>query len=279
MFSIRGFTRLIEYVENILNFGIVLTRLGFVLSNRDRLKKTLNQKSLGILLNGPAFSHEDLDESIDEYWASNFFAQSDIFFKIKPSAYILVDPAFSGGTERLDIVERVERLWATFELVDWPMKIYVVDDSKRELLNTNIEVVPLRYIPIVGGSARSSIFLWRIGLATPHFQNVLVACIWKGLVEGFSVINVYGANHDWFRNLYINDGKLVLLSEHFYSREGKLTDLYFNDRPMEMSEFFDQFRRLHKTYNQLDILAKELGSKVYLKGKGIMINTFLKDDK
>jgi hypothetical protein len=279
MFSIRAFTLLIENVEDALNLCLGATRLGLVSRNHERPNKVLNQKRLGVVLNGPSLAYEDLDDNIDEFWASNFFALSEFFFTLKPSAYILVDPAFTGKTERGDLAERVEKLWSVFELVDWTMKIYVLEAPKLKLDNPNVEVVRVRYNPIVGGSSRISIFLWRSGLATPHFQNVLVACLWIGFVDGYSEIKVYGANHDWFRNLYIKNEKLVLLSEHFYSREGKLTDLYFNDRPMEMSEFFDQFRRLHKTYKQLDSLARQLGSKVYLKGKGIMINTFLKDDE
>ena len=279
MFSIRSFTLFIEYVEDLLNLCLCATRLRVVSCNYERPNKVLNERTLGILLNGPSLAFEDLDDNIDEFWASNFFAFSDLFFTLKPSGYILVDPAFTGSIERGGLVERVEKLWSVFELVDWTMKIYVLEAPKLKIDNPKVEVVRVRYNPIVGGSSRLSIFLWRSGLATPHFQNVLVACLWRGLVDGYSEIKVYGANHDWFRNLYIKNRKLVLLSEHFYAREGKLTDLYFNDRPMEMSEFFDQFRRLHKTYKQLDILARQLGSKVYLKGKGIMINTFLKEDE
>ena len=90
---------------------------------------------------------------------------------------------------------------------------------KRIKFKSNIHVVFYNSNTVDKSSYFSS-FAYKHQLGMPKMQNVMVASIMLGLLMKYSVIELYGVEHNWLPNLYVGEDNLVYLkNEHFYDKD------------------------------------------------------------
>ena len=175
---------------------------------------------LRILGNGKSLNDDNWSsgQSVD-YMVVNRHVLADNYQEIKPKFYVLADSHFFDHQEGLDIVHQIN------EKTTWPMYLCLVFSWKnRKAMNrikfrSNIQVV-FYNSNTVDQSSFISTFAYKHQLGMPKMQNVMVASIMLGLLMKYSVIELFGVEHNWLPNLYVGEDNLVYLkNEHFYDKD------------------------------------------------------------
>lgn len=245
-------------------------------------------QNLLILGNGPSLKDDlvnicsDFPSDNADFLCVNSFADSEYFEKIKPKHYVLIDPhAFKERLYEERLVKFKNNLLVSLKhKTTWDLNIYVpkyylnsefVNSIKA---NKNIRVIPINNIPLKGGfwGVKKKLFSW--GLGNPIFQNVLVASIFIGIQKGYKNIEIYGADHNWTRNLLVSEGNLVILkNDHFHQKE----NIVIKDEsgnPKKLHKFLDQIALMFKEYHTLSLFAKYKGVKIVNRTSESFIDAF-----
>ena len=93
-------------------------------------------------------------------------------------------------------------------------------------------------------------------LAMPNVQNVLVAAIYLGIYLGYQTIELYGVEHSWTKNLYVNNENYVCINDNHFFDKDKIQDTYmlnvdgshtkFHEVLREYADMFESYWELHK---------------------------------
>lgn len=203
---------IIDSVKNII-------RLFANISAEKKFPISVN-RTLRILGNGKSLNDDNLSsgQSVD-YMVVNRHVLADNYQEIKPKFYVLADSHFFEHQEGLDIVNKIN------EKTTWPMYLCLVFSwknrkaMKRIKFRSNIRVVFYNSNTVDQSSYFSS-FAYKHQLGMPKMQNVMVASIMLGLLMKYSVIELFGVEHNWLPNLYVGEDNLVYLkNEHFYDKD------------------------------------------------------------
>jgi|GEM_PF-2897501 len=175
--------------------------------------------SINVLGNGPSCHSTFKKNRIDgeKIMVVNFFGVSPEFHDYKPSHYVLIDPLFFE-----DGSERFLQLYELLNGVDWNMTLFVPfaykKIAKRLIINAfvNIKAIRFNYFP---GDNRILYALYQRNLATPRFQNVINACLYLSVNQGYSEIKLHGVESDEFKKFSIDaNNNVILETEHFYGK-------------------------------------------------------------
>jgi hypothetical protein len=165
------------FVENfkyILSFLYYSTRLLGKYSSDIKYRKG-SIEAINVLGNGPS-CHNTFNRNIclnEKIMVVNFMAITDNFFQYKPEFYVLIDPDFLE-----DVSDRITILYESLKKVDWNMILFVPGSYRRQaeslVCNNNITIkyINLNYLP---GKSKAVFYLYKKNIATPRFQNVIVA--------------------------------------------------------------------------------------------------------
>ena len=277
-FSIKQHHYALRLLETIIN--CTLTTFYLFTRKRSSLMPSLQNKSKTlVMMNGPSLSRsiDKIKLEIDKYddkVVTNFFAIDRLFQVLKPNVYVLADPAFFHQEHNSALKGKIERLTKELESAFWPITLYIPNGFEFKVSNLNITIKKIVYNPIIGGFPQVNRLLYLSGYATPHFQNVLIMVLWVSIIRKSNKIEFFGADHDWFRNIYLANSKLFLSEKHFYSDDNKKTCIKINNEDMSLSQFFDQFTRIHRIYEDLNFLSKKLRIEIINKSETSMISAF-----
>lgn len=221
----------ISLVETIVSFLMVLLFSSCKAARgASKLRDLGKGKDACVLANGPA-----LKGVIDNYFdllkkqdciVLNYFGNTDVFWKLKPLFYVLLDPAFFGG-DGFDIFkEPTVKLIDNFNKVDWEMTLFVpaVKDAKknveRRILNSNINVVPFNATRIVGIKGFRN-FMYKHNMGLPSTKNVLFPAMMRMLNMGYDHVYLYGAEFSWVKtyNVDPDNGRIYTDDVHFYGKD------------------------------------------------------------
>ena len=162
----------------------------------------------------------------------NFAANTELYERIKPSIYLLVDPAWYNPTKKLQtIVESC--IDAIVCKTVWPMKIimprcakgcYAVERFKE---NPNLEVNFYEdgwQLP----KGMSKFEAWDKNLICPPAQTVLNTAVWLSIYWGYKDTYLVGADTSWHTELKMNQktNELYTIDTHFYDNKAILGDVY-----------------------------------------------------
>ena len=261
-------------LANLLLPNIVILLLELVKGVYGKLKLGYLNKRLGsfehkddiyILGNGPSLKNT-LDRDLDilknkECAVVNKFGNTDYFFHIKPSWYILADPAFFLDFNKIpDSIKKeiVPLSQVIKKKVTWRMNFYIpIVAEKREFIkeigmNPNIcfyyynnygvsDVIP-------DGTFKYK--LWDYNLLSPLSQTVLNTAVHLGIKLRYSKIYLLGADTSWHENYELDQKTNVLYSidTHFYGK--RKLPLYLDSEETLPS----------KLHLELSMVAKALGS-------------------
>lgn len=240
-----------------------------------------NGRKIRIIANGPSLN-EDLkavpDEDVDYYMLNNSVI-TPLFFQLKPSRYIIIDPLYF--TKILGDVNN--GVLSSILSIDWPIELYVPSTSVkyvRRLVSANSNVI-VRPTPT---SIPSDIklrgvrnFFFKHMLASPPIQNVVVGAIYTSIMCGYDHIELYGVGHSWTTQLAVNQNNEVCIRDiHYYDSNATMKPwLQCNGEPYKMHIILRDLAQMFESYWDLRYLADSIGKiKIINKTKESFIDAF-----
>ena len=241
-------------------------------------KSIVNQKvnsKCTILANGPSLKiafdrNEVLLKDVDVFCV-NSFCESELFWKIRPKFYFLVDGQFFNPT--LDRCKsQVKNIQKAFSEVDWDMVLFISTSSGKGgvlsgLSNPKIKVVRLNTTTIDGYKwFRNLIYRMRMGM--PRCQTVVNMAISTSILMGYSDVFLYGADHSWTKDLRVDDDNVCCYGDrHVYNtglvvikKEESIGELLFKFANMFNSHWiindFAKFMKVHIWNCSLSVLIR-----------------------
>lgn len=251
--------RIKQFIFQFLNTIVAFGKVFFFAKFKVKLPE-IKAQSCVILGNGPSLNesiehHADFMKNKDIFCV-NLFATSSYYKQLKPNNYLLLDEAFLDPNH-----SRASR--AVQHLIkdtDWELNLFVSNKFRKSdyfqtILSQNKYLKPVYFNYVIVDGFDSVIFkLFKVGLAMPRCQNVLVASIFQCINLGYQTVNLLGADHTWHENIRINkDNELEADDAHFYG-----TKTYIIKDIMQNNESYlaRQFLSLHKAFKGYEVLAR-----------------------
>ena len=201
----------------------------------------------------------------------NSFSITEEYTLLKPTYYVILDPGFWFGESDV-VVNTIEGLktkttWMVYLLVPHAAK---QSQKFRELEkhNSNIKITYFNYT-VYNGFKGWGNWLYAQNLAMPQSQNVLVASLFLSLNIGFKEIYLFGADHSWHENLFVNDENVLCFKDtHFYDGNEKVSYRPFYKgihlkETFTMQEILITFSKIFYGYEMINEYAKHRKAKIY----------------
>lgn len=221
---------LLFFFRDVICFLPSLYYCVFIQRFRNEIKHRNIQKPLFIVGNGPSATKgiEEIKNNRNKYHICtvNFSILTKDFFKIKPELHVFVDPYFFSHFND----DKLKRVLEEIKKIDWNISIlvpFIKNNKFYEILKENKNIKPLRFC--YSSWDTKSIFAKKIRLQlfeknfiTPKLQNVIVACIFNSIHLGYSDIKLYGVEHSWLNDIFVNeDNQVCLLDRHYYGNQSR----------------------------------------------------------
>ncbi len=265
--------------NNIAYFATTTTWLLRIICGKlkNHIAKNDSSEKLLILANGPS-----LKEIIDtiplnngyDIRVVNDFCRYPTFFSIKPSSYVFADPLFFSNTPRAqEVIQLLSK-------VDWEMRLYVplafMANIRQKINNSNLKIIPYNSTPYYGWKSVRNYFLKK-GFTMPRPQNVLIPSIFIGINEGYKVIELYGVDHSWTKEIRVNNKNQVCMTDsHFYdaSKVALKPFLKYDGSEYLMAELLRDLAWMFDGYYILREYADSVGCRIINKTPNSFIDAF-----
>lgn len=249
-----------------------------------RQKKDRQGRAATVLANGPSareivMDRKDLLEDTD-LLVLNDFGNTDKFFELKPTYYILLDPAYfdyefkNPGLNENNSDEsrsRERQLMDNFKKVDWQMILFIPAIYKEKKVkalfdaNPYIEVVPYYATRILGCDGFQN-FMYKHAQGVPSSRNVIIPAIMLMVQLGYMTVYLYGCELSWTKTMDVDpeNGRMYFNDKHFYSKDeiryfGKGAYLWWLKAIAEMLQGIEQVAKFAEYYG-VRILNRTKGS-------------------
>ena len=235
---------------------------------------------LRILGNGKSLNNTSINKADNvDYMVVNRHVLADNYLDIKPRYYVLADPHFFTHEEGLEVMRRIDNSTC------WDMSVFIPFRRRKsvhwnkEFKNERISLKTYNAF-FFFGYEKIAYFLYEKQLAMPMVQNVLVAAIMLGIQMNYDVIELYGVEHNWLKNIYVGEDNLVyLLNEHFYDKE-KVSPLpqktiqHKEEYPLYLN--ISHYARMFQSYWEIKnyLKRRNLNSRIINKTKDSYIDAF-----
>ena len=219
-----------------------------------------------VIGNGPSLN-ELLEKKINffenkELIVVNDFSLSDFYIKLMPSNYVIVDPSYWDFNIILE--SKKEALENIKNKTNWDLNLIFPIDAKNVMQeyfknNDNIKIYFFPNISISSSKENKIIyFLFKLYLANPLIQNVLVFSIFVGINMNFNKIYLIGSEHSWLKSLIVNSKNVVCSKDdHFYAIDEKIKPfLTYNGFEYKLHNLLTDFSKMFQGYHEIAIFAK-----------------------
>lgn len=156
----------------------------------------------------------------------NHSADSDLFEKIKPSVYVLVDPLWFDPKRKLFENTIPFTLQTIKEKTQWAMTLVVPFSAKGSLALRVFETNPFIVIEYFNDAWQlpngvSKFEAWDKNLVSPPGQTVLNTCVWLSLYWGYKETFLVGADTSFLADERIDQetNEVYTIDTHFYNNE------------------------------------------------------------
>lgn len=248
-----------------------------------------------VLVNGPSlkdtltkYDRGELSITEDTFMVN--LSALDYHFKIiKPKHYCLSDPMFYQ-----DYLPKKRQIRDMYDIldkeVDWDMFLYLCFPTEAEykklieyskIKNPHIKFVLMNRKTcegIISPKLRNK--LYASGYFMPEDGTIANTAIYLALIEGYKDIRLYGADHNMFLELAVNDNnELCSLDSHYYDKDKPQMKVFKNptiaeDKPFRVHEFMYILYVMFKSHDLLRQLADYLGAKIINCTPGSMIDSY-----
>lgn len=247
-----------------------------------------------ILVNGPSLKKalEDFDNGINHFDKDSFMVNlsplDPHFFQIKPKHFLLSDPVFYQDFEQKK--DQVRKMYDLLEeKVDWDMYLYIDffhewENNKlieySRLTNPHIKFIKLNrwHCSELMPTLRHK--LYKKGWFMPEDGTIANVAIYVALIEGYKEIELYGADHNMFLDLAVNENnELCSMDAHFYEHGKPKMHVLKNsnsstDKVYRVHEFLYVVYVMFKSHDLLRQFADYMGAKVLNCTPGSMIDSY-----
>jgi hypothetical protein len=255
---------------------------------RISFKKQSKRKSI-IIGNGPSLL-KDIDEinshKKDEcdFFAVNFFANTEIFFQLKPNYYFLADKLFWSEDLNKNFSQLRKENYQKLKKVNW--KIYILcpesgyDYIKSKLLdNSNISFIKIPEKSINLSTKKMQLYALSNRFFAITNVNSVVTLLWYSIICSYSEIYLYGIDFSGFKSITV-DQKTNYISvpvKHFYKNseaEKDSSSKYQAKKNKSLSERLYQHYRVLKYNDLLNDLAIRKGIEIINRSSFSYIDSF-----
>lgn len=252
-------------------------------------KNQCKNNKLLVLVNGPSLN-QSITQIInteqykqDAIISVNFLVNDDSFYILKPKYHVISDPMFYISDAQK---ERVETFFEYLNSkVNWDMYLFMpiiyarMEKKLRKISNKHITIIPIhRFYPHASKSLMK--FIAKKGILGPDFGSVMHHAIYIGMIMGFKIEELYGADHTFFNGLMVNEKNQVCrCTTHFYETDSQVQPLYHHFKrgeeiPYTMAFFLWEYERVFKGHQDLRMIADYLKVKIINKTKESMIDSY-----
>lgn len=267
---------------------LALIKVFFISKLNTKIKYSHKDRGLVILGNGPSLT--DLVERGRSFIADkdlicvNFFPLTSLFERIKPSIFITSAPElWLNDTDDIYIEKRTKLFIALGEKTKWPLILLIPFSARnsgnwQKLIseNKNIEIV---YYNNTGVEGFESFIFWlfKMKLAMPRPQNVLVPAIFNAINMGYQNIYLWGAENNQFLEMSVdNENNALINQKHFYD-EGQSKPARMRKpgkKKRLVHEVLHKFMLSFESYHTINDYALSRGVRVINQTPGSMIDAF-----
>lgn len=284
-----AYRKLTQWISNAVNSFLSIIKV-VALSKKPPLLKSLKNDAISkcvVLGGGPS-----LTASLDRYVgrtdisfiAVNTFVYSDWYEKIRPEFYVILDPGMWLSDDEIP----QKTLALLQQKTQWNLKLLIPYAARHSRFvqsmegHSCIQVVYINYVVFKGFPGIANFFYTR-NRAMPQSGNVIVAALFIAVNLGFERIDLIGADHDWHRNLVVNNSNEVCVKLiHFYEQEYEVSLKPFrkglqSNETYKMDEIFHAWAKVFRAYHLLNDYATSHGSKIVNATPGSFIDAFERD--
>ena len=245
---------------------------------KDKYNLLLTRESV-IIGNGPSLMHT-LTNHLSFFnnktiFCVNNFVASEYLEIIKPTFYVLADPAYWCKNCSPALLEHINNTYEQLKIkVKWQMFLLLPAAARgcNYFINLPIENenIILAYYNSNGSeeSLEKAHVLYKNNKAMPPPQTVLISAIFLSLNLGFKTNYLVGADLSLHENIFVNKSNVVCFYDrHFYDNVEQIAVPFWkNDDigdPFKMDETFLAFSRMFKGFWELEEYSKYLNAKIY----------------
>lgn len=230
-----------------------------------------------VLATGPslksAITNGELPSAEVDYFVVNLFCQSDYFQIIKPRFYFIVDGAFFSPTDERG-QNLVNQLANKLNKVDWEMYLVVSsgapnDGILKNITNSNVKILKMNSTTIEGYNTFRNM-MYKLQLGMPRCQTVTNFALSAGITMKYNKILLYGADHSWTRDLFVDDDNVVCYGDrHVYN-----TNLTVIKHKRTMAEILSDFSKMFATHEIIRQYADTENVKIINMTKGSFVDAY-----
>lgn len=255
-------------------------QLQFQHFHKEIIVKSQNRQ-LCILGNGPSFSLiiEHFEEMKDiDFCAVNLSVNTDVFFRIKPKLYVIVDMGFWINNSDKRFVYTRENI----SKIDWDIIIMLpfnCPNSFKIKLEGNPHVKVCRYpnnpwYPELKMAKRLKKWLFKKGLISPNGSNVSIAAVYTALLKGYKDISLIGFELSWMKDIKVNDkNEVVLIDRHYYG-DVEHVWLDYEGKPIKLVDFLSSQVTTFTGHMELKQFSDYIGAKIVNRTEGSYIDSY-----
>ena len=267
---------------------MIKVAIGMLRRFRMRQEKIRPDKGCALVIgNGPSAADDLLAlGSLAGYdiWSVNGFALSDQFVALKPSNYVLADPAYWSRDNHQQLNKYVKSLFDRLSTkTKWPMAIHLPFKARgnpylSEIVNPCISFRYYNNTTYIGNCFLLRHWAYRNEYAMPATQNVLIPSIFLAILANYQRVEILGADHSWHSDLKVVDSVLLLKDSHFYEESSTYKPFLKADGTVwTVAEIFATWALVHRQYRFLDEFAKSVGTRIVNRSTGSFIDAFESD--
>lgn len=272
------------FTENLFSSIVSLFSILFFSSFKSAcLMKKLARKNIikeiDILGNGPSLNSILVEKP--QYFENknlmvvNFFCFSDVFFTVKPHYYVFIEPDFLLKKTHERFNDKLPLFIDSMMKVNWDLFFFYPQHNKKSYVisklkgNKHIKIIPFNTTPLYGFENLNR-FFYSKNLGMPVSQNISIAAIFIALQLNIKIINLYGVEHSWITDLYVNDFNQVCLDDKHCYKESKTLTIYNST----LWELLNAYSKVFKSHKRLRVYSDKIGAIIINNSKGSYIDAY-----
>ncbi|OFX54300.1 MAG: hypothetical protein A2046_08485 [Bacteroidetes bacterium GWA2_30_7] len=283
------FVKIQTLIFNIVNTILTLVKI-LILSDlfisKNKIKS--DSKECVILGNGPSLNcfisdNKNFLEN-KELMCVNHFAETDYYTNYKPRFYVINAIELWSNNVEQSHKDRSDKLFGTIaEKTTWELFLFVHASAKKYKRwsiniekNSNIKIVYYNPTP-VDGFRFFKYYCYTNNLGMPRPHNVLIPGILSAINSGFTTIYIAGADHSWFKDLWVNENNEVLLTQkHFYDEKtAQALPVHKEGKGQrKLHEILIKWVYSFQSYWEMENYSKHIGVKIYNVTKESFVDAF-----
>jgi hypothetical protein len=197
-----------------------------------------------------------------------------LFLLIKPAFYVLADPVYWEEVRDETIKEEVTNTFDALNTkVNWHITLFVPTQAIPAISNIfkNNTYIRLQRFGTATMPQYSGTWInykaYKKNVAMPRMQTVLNAAIFLVINMNYKEINVLGMEHDFFKNLVLQENNVVGIEDvHFYNKTPETISNFINETPGEsykVHEVLRLFAYMFESHHMINAYAQFKNAQIY----------------